>query len=237
MFYGIIVNISFSKMCLFAVQMRHVLQHRFRLGFTTDLPNPACHIAAGFWCALPVCTFNVTSETFKMPQSNWAAYLLLQDAALSAHLLCAYSNGLLKAGFSALAIRWSRCLKAIHISDWMERCHRSWQPLTTHFNFSVAAEPSCVPPHLRITHFFPQMLLWKQVFFFFFFTSPTMIFLPTWLSFVTQQGFLRSYFSGGCAFSFCRHCRIWHLSLYGINYWSSALRLLFSWMLRILWYL
>lgn len=169
-----------------------------------------------------------------MPQSDWAAYLLLQAAALSVHLLCAYSNWLLLAGFSALAIRWSRYLEAIHISDWMEQCHRSWQPLAAHLNFSVAAEPSCVPPHLRITlFFFPQMLLWKHIFF----ISPTMMFLPTWLSFVTQQGFLRCYFSGGCAFSSCRHCRIWHLSLSGINYWFSALCLLFSWMLRILWYL
>lgn len=102
-------------------------------------------------------------------------------------------------------------------------------------SFSVAAEPSCVPPHLRITlFFFPQMLLWKHIFFC---ISPTVMFLPTWLSFVTQQGFLRCYFSGGCAFPSCRHCRIWHLSLSGINYWFSALSLLFSWMLRILWYL
>lgn len=77
-----------------------------------------------------------------------------------------------------------------------------------------------------------KTLLWKHICF-----SPAVMILSTWLSFLTKHGFLLCYFSGECAFSICRHCRIWHLSLSGINYWSSMLTWLLSWMLRILWYL
>lgn len=77
-----------------------------------------------------------------------------------------------------------------------------------------------------------KMLLWKHICF-----SPAVMILSTWLSFLTKHGFLLCYSSGECAFSICRHCWIWHLSLSGINYWSSMLTWLLSWMLRILWYL
>lgn len=170
-----------------------------------------------------------------MPQSDWAAYLLLQAAALSVHLLCAYSNWLLMAGFSAMAIRGSRYLKAIHISDWMEQCHRSWQPLIAHLNFSVAAEPSCVPPHLRTTLFFFHRCCYENTFFFFY---QSYYDVPSHMTVICNSTRLPPLlFLRWMRFSSCRHCRIWHLSLSGINYWFSALSLLFSWMLRILWYL
>lgn len=156
MFYTIIVNFSYSAIYVFIYWpdvTGFTTPNQFCLRFTTELHSPACHIAAG---SVAPCPRAETSRPRPLKCLRATERRICSYKPL--HCLHIYDvhiqKGLLMAGFSALATRWSRFLKAIHISDSMERCHGSWQPLTTHLKFSVAAKPSCVPPHLGIIHFF-----------------------------------------------------------------------------------
>lgn len=199
----------------------------FKLGFTTALHNPACHPAAVFMRLASVQRRHIrdveNARWIFAPKSKCIAWLQKW------HMM---------AGFNALASRWRGDLMAIHISACMKWCHGSWRPLTAHLNFTAAAKftGTILCPSLSESYhsFFKDAVMKTHLF-------QSRCDDPFHMTVISNRTRLPSsvlcYFSGECAFSICRHCWIWHLSLSGINYWSSMLSWLLSWMLRILWYL
>lgn len=195
------------------------------IGANTLQPVTSLHLAA---CS------GVTSETSKMPNE----YLTLKAKVLSPRVFCVASKGTCDGRLQCSGQQ----TKQISNGDPYFCPYEAMPQLlaatpTAHLNFT-AAEKICrnhlvslpiweLPPPLSKTLFRKDKICF----------SPAVMILSTWLSFLTKHGSFLCYSSGACAFSICRHCWIWHLSLSGINYWSSMLSWPLSWMLRILWYL